>query len=192
MAYVKVGLITVTDETAPSNPSSGDFKLFVDTNNRLCLIDSAGVNTLLPGIVVNSAQFDKTNSSTLSDVTGLSHTLVSGKTYAFEAVFNTAATNGQGIKFALGGTAIIASARIQALTINNALTPTFNQASGTSLTYSTAFSDTATTSAYTVFKGTVVVTTGGTLTLQFAQGSALLATTANLLAGGSFKVTQIN
>lgn len=136
-----------------------------------------------------STQFDKTNNSTLSDITGLSVNVAAGRTYRFEAVLYTTSTNTAGVKFAIGGTATATAVIYQAVNINaNTLVGTTARATA----LGTAVGDvTAVTAAYCRITGTITVNAAGTLTAQFAQNSAQPAQTSSVLVGSAFTVNEI-
>lgn len=136
-----------------------------------------------------SSQFDKTNNSTLGNVTGLTYSIKNGFSYMFEAcLFVTPNVTG-GSKYAIGGTATASSIIYDIILTDegtNLLTITSRQ---------TAIGGSAgqagTTSGMCVIKGTLVCSADGTLTVQFAQNVATVATTSSVLVGSYFNVTQI-
>lgn len=135
-----------------------------------------------------ASAFARTSSTTLTNITGLSVTLVAGKTYRIYAVIPTTSAIVGGVKFAIGGTCT-------ATTIN--YTGTTQDAGGgtTYMSKSAALGGTVgessnVTSAETIIRGEIIVNAGGTLTVQFGQ-NASNASSSTCTVGGQFVVTQI-
>lgn len=131
---------------------------------------------------VTTAQFDKTD-TTLATITGLSVTLVAGKTYTFTANLPLTTDVTGGSKFGFGGTAT-------ATYFQNTWVWTFNGASpvldrSTALATTTNNSGIAATSNMTM-TGEIVVNGAGTFTITFAQASA--SGTSSVLRGGWLRV----
>lgn len=135
-----------------------------------------------------ASAFARTSSTTLTNITGLSVTVVAGKTYEIYAVIPTTSALSGGVKFAIGGTCT-------ATTIN--YTGTTQDAAGgaTYMSKSAALGGTVgeqsnVTNAETVIRGEIIVNAGGTLTVQFGQNTSN-ASSSTCTVGGQFVVTQI-
>lgn len=129
-------------------------------------------------------QFDKTN-TTLANITGLTATLESGKTYRFEAHLYTTSDVAGGVKVAISGTCTATSIIYEGLTTNAGL---ITQSRGTALA-ATVGAVTAVTAAYIVITGTITTDGAGTLTVQFAENAAV--NTSSVLVGSTFVVTEM-
>lgn len=133
-----------------------------------------------------STQFDKTNDVSLANITGLTATLVAGKTYRFTAKLFTTSNVGGGVQFAIGGTATATNIIYDGLTTDAGLT---TQGRGTALATAVG-AVTAVTAASCVIAGTITVNAAGTLTVQFAQ-NASNGTASSVLVGSTFVVTEM-
>jgi hypothetical protein len=132
------------------------------------------------GMARVTTQFDKTN-TTLADVTNLSITVASGKTYKFTAhLFVTADATG-GLKVAMSGTATLTSAQYKIKAINNGTNAYVINDVKTALNSSSGHA--GATSAEVTVEGVITVSVGGTLTVQFAQNAA--NGTSSVLVGSS-------
>lgn len=134
-----------------------------------------------------STQFDKTN-TTLADITGLSANVIAGRTYSFDAVlFVTLDATGLG-KAAIGGTATATNIAFDGWCARTAqatmLSVGFVNSMGTA---TTGFG--VNTIKTVTLRGTITVNAGGTLTVQFAQGSA--SGTSSVLVGSTFTVRDL-
>jgi lysophospholipase L1-like esterase len=135
-----------------------------------------------------STQFDKTSSTALANITGLTASLAAGKTYRFEAILYTTSNVAGGVQFAIAGTSTATSIIYEDL-VNDANT---NAAQTRATALATAVGGvTAVTNAYSKITGTITVNAAGTLTVQFAQ-NASNGTASSVLVGSTFVVTQIN
>ncbi len=146
---------------------------------------TTGSNLFYPDLKRCTAQVDATT-TTLANVTGLSFTVVPG-TYQFFADINTTCGGTGGVKLAFNYTTTVLSA------INaNALAYTASAvAQSKTTTTTTQTSIVASNTAFTdvVLSGTMVVTTGGTIDLQFAENSA--NSTSSVLVGSYMQFTRI-
>jgi hypothetical protein len=134
-----------------------------------------------------STQFDKTSSTVLANVTGLTATVTAGRTYAFEAILFTTSNSAGGVQFAIAGTATATAVIYEALV--------FNAAAISAQTRATALAAavggvTAVTVAKARIVGTITVNAGGTLTVQFAQ-NASNAAASSVLVGSIFNVVDV-
>lgn len=146
---------------------------------------TTGSNLYLPDLKRSSAQVDATT-TTLANVTGLSFTVVPG-TYSFDGSIDTTCGGTGGVKLAFNYTTTVISV------INaNALAYTASAvAVSKTLTTTTQTSIVASNTAFTnvILKGTMVVTTGGTVDLQFAENST--NSTSSVLVGSTLQLTRI-
>lgn len=141
-----------------------------------------------------SAQQDKTANNTFGGLTDLSITGVAGKTYAFEAVFNTVLDSTNGIRFRMGGTSTATSAGYFVKIDCYATKATDAYVTSSLWASGVAASDTVCTAALVTIKGTVIINAGGTITPQWAQSVTTNPTgISSLLKDGTFfEIHQIN
>lgn len=155
--------------------------------------DNGAGNLLLAGFISTggdartAADFTVNNSSVLVNVTGLTTTVIAGKTYAFHSVLFTTSTSGQGVQAAIGGTATATLVIYEGQTVSSAtiLAQTRSAALGGAVGGVAAVAQ----SRIDIF-GSITVNAGGTLTVQFAQQSSG-ATNSIVKQGSWFKVWQI-
>jgi hypothetical protein len=137
--------------------------------------------------VRQSADVTKTESATLSNLTGLVHTVVPG-TYRYRVVLQTTSTANGGTKVAFKyTTAALTSLQNQSLTATasaNASTRVTTATDQASLVAATA------ANLLVILEGTMVVSTGGTVQVQGAQ-NASHADTTTYLTGSTFEITRI-
>ena len=86
------------------------------TDNKFVTNSDSRINMLR---VVTTSQFDKTNDAALANVTGLSLSIVTGKTYQFRAVLFVDANGTGGHQYAVSGTATASSIKYQVNAISN-------------------------------------------------------------------------
>lgn len=135
-----------------------------------------------------TSTFTKTSSAVLSNITGLTATLVAGNSYYFEATLWVAANSAGGTQFSIAGTAT-ATAVIYSLIMMDESTnvPTL-------IARETALGNgdgqTGTTSGTVKIYGTITCNAGGTLTVQFAQ-NASNAAASTVAVGSTFVVSNI-
>lgn len=154
-----------------------------------------GAGNLLVQNFINSggytrvvSNFSVTSSAALVNVTGLSVTLIAGKTYSFQAKLYFTSNAAGGVQAAVGGTVTPSSIAYTGYTITGSNTIVgFQPANILGTAVGTI---TATTLGLIDISGTIVVTTGGTLTIQFAQNVSNAAA-STVLAGSWFKVWQV-
>ncbi len=135
-----------------------------------------------------ASDFTKTSNATLSAITGLSATLVTGKTYAFEILLYTTEGAG-GVQVDLNGGAATATAIVgECLLFDNKgiQAETRIAALNTVLCNSTA-----PTKGFFQIKGTITVNAGGTFIPEFSQ-SASSGTSSVVKAGSTMILSQIN
>jgi hypothetical protein len=133
-----------------------------------------------------STQFDVTSNNTLANVTGLSVSLIAGRTYSLRAILYVTSNASGGAKVAVSGTATATAIRYRAKTFTSTTLSTHDQAT----TLGTAVG--ASTSAVTAIEidGTITVNAAGTLTIQFAQ-NASFGTASSVLVGSHMVVCDI-
>lgn len=142
-----------------------------------------------PNYVTCTTQLDKTSNTTLATATGLTVTLVAGKTYAVEGWLSTTAGASGGLKIALVAAASLSatSCRFQALAFNGTtlVANTTVTALGSNIVANTA----VITDVY--IKGSIVVNAGGTINVQMAQNVSN-GTPSSIFAGSDFSAVRIN
>lgn len=164
--------ITLTDATG---------KVTIATNSANAIGSTIGAKC--------TAQIDATSGTTgttLTNVTGMSVTLIAGATYHIEAYITGTSTANSGAKFALSGTATATSISYSGEAYNT----TTNGARTVTTTLGNAVG--AATAVYTLARisGVIVVNAGGTLTVQFAQ-NASHADTTSVYVGSVLTATRI-
>ncbi len=130
-----------------------------------------------------STQFDKASSATLADVTGLSVTLTASKIYSFEVVLFTSGTAAGGVKASMSGTVVPTSIIYEGHTITGG---GFAYFARTDTIDNPVSAVTGVSVATIKMFGLITVTTGGTLTVKFAQNVA--SGTSSVLVGSFMRV----
>lgn len=148
------------------------------------VIQAGGVQS--SNTVRSTTQLDKTSDTTLANVVGLVQTVVAG-TYQYKINLDTVSTVNGGVKAAFKYTTTVASTL-------NSIAKAFAAAAVAVARFTSAAdqgsilaSTTATVACEMV--GTIIVTTGGTLQLQFAQNVSH-ADTSSVLVGSSMTFTR--
>jgi hypothetical protein len=131
-----------------------------------------------------TANFDKTNDTTLANITGLTHDLVAGGVYRLRAIIYSTTGASGGAKVALSGTHTVTSMYSQI---------TFELQNGVqreeSTTLDNAYGQTGT--GYVIrIEASIIVNVGGTLTIQFAQ-NASNGTVSRVLPGSWMQVDRM-
>lgn len=149
---------------------------------------------LFPGssqVAVTTAQFDKTNSDSLSSIPGLDTLLVeAGGTYTFEATLFTVSDIATGVKAAISGTATATSIIYEGTLYEAGVSIAAGTTRAAALDTAVADKE-AVTVARIDITGTIVVDDAGTLAVQFAEKTAVVATTSSVLVGSKFEVTRV-
>lgn len=153
--------------------------------NSLGLVSGGGRYNTFINLARNSAQFDKAN-TTLADITGLSISVLAGRTYKFRAILFTTSSAASGVKAAIAGTATATSIRYEGWTM--AASALGGQTRATALATAVA-AITAVTAAMIFIEGMITVNAAGTLTVQFADNTG--TNTSSVLTGSSFEVEDI-
>lgn len=155
---------------------AGVMKLNLDSEGYLRTPTQARVTT----------QFDKTSSTTLGDITGLTVKVKASGKYRFRAVLMTTSNVAGGVKAAISGTATVTSITYSGVTYGTAVTYS------NTTTYGNAVGAvTAETGAMIIIEGSVVINAAGTLTVQFAQ-NASNGTASSVLVGSTWEVEGSN
>lgn len=138
-------------------------------------------------LAVTTANFDKVN-ATLANVTGLTATLVAGRTYSFVATLPMTADATGGWKAGLAGTATVTAlwGAVDSYDYDSNTVNAENLYSSGPFT-TVVGSRAGPTSTRVTITGTVVVNAGGTLLVQFAQSSA--SGTSTILRGATLITT---
>ena len=179
--------ISLTTGTNKTTPASGDFE-YDGTKLNFTNAGAQRQELLQQQQAYVTTIFTTSSNTTLANVTGLSATVVSGKTYRFEAFLFTASTSGGGVKFAVGGTATATSTIIQGASMSSGTTYAGNNSRATAL--GTAVGSALIGDGICRINGEIVVNAGGTLTIQFAQNTSNGAD-SSVLVGSYFVVTQL-
>lgn len=135
-----------------------------------------------------STQFDKTTNTTLASITGLTATLVAGKTYLFTVTLYLTSDVVGGSKFAMNGTATATSIIYEIILLDN--TSNANTITSRQTALGGSSGQAGTTSGYCVITGTITVNAAGTFTPQFAQNAS--NGTSSVLVGSDFFLQQIS
>lgn len=133
---------------------------------------------------ITTSQFDKTTSTDLADIAGLTATVASGITYGFRAVLDYDADVVGGQKYSLAGTATATSIRYTIKALSNATNAYVITSRQTALAGNAGQAGSA--AGQTLIEGYIVVNAGGTLTVQFAQNAS--NGTSSILTGSQFLV----
>lgn len=185
--------LTLTDTTASAksltiktDANLTDIRESSEADGSLLQLDLTGSRVLMGGHFrwdggrIVAADVDKSSSSTLSNVTGLSVNVAAGKYYAIEAFLDVdiSAAGPRGIKVALSGTATMTAIRFNTRMETVSTTPTIHwNAMTTALDSATGVAPTGSFTGLVRITGYCVVNAAGTLTVQHAQNSSGAGTT---------------
>jgi hypothetical protein len=169
--------------------SGGEVAIRYNSNNVLfSVLNPQAANVVVTRVGVD---FSVTSSTTLTNVTGLSVQIASGSpsTFYFEAYLTCTDAAAGGVKAGIGGTVVPSLIIYDGYVID---TNTIKgQANSTALAGAVASSTTSATSGLVIIiKGTIVVATTGTLTVQFAQKTSN-GTSSVVKRGSVFVVRQV-
>lgn len=174
------------------NPGTGTTSNGEVTVNTIPIFDIAG-NPVFAGssqVAIVGTQFDKTNDTTLADVTDLTANVEAGGVYTFEAVLFTVSNIGTGVKAAISG-GCTATSIIYEGTTYSAGVSVASAAARTTTKGNAVGGITAITVARIDITGTIVVLAAGTLTVQFAENAAIALTVSSVLINSKFTVTRV-
>jgi len=135
-----------------------------------------------------TTQFDKTTNTTLASITGLTATLVAGKTYRFEANLYIDADVVGGSKYDMSGTATATSIIYELVMVDNTTNANTITSRGTALASSVG--QAGTTAGFVKITGLITVNGAGTLTPRFSQNAS--SGTSSVLVGSTFETKEIN
>lgn len=155
--------------------------------NALGTVSSGGKYDNQVTVARNTAQFDKAN-TTLANITGLSLTLLAGRTYKFNAVLYTTSNVASGVKFAIAGTATATAIIYESIITQGGAVITPGTSRATALATTVANVTAVTVATVRIF-GTITVNAAGTLTVQFADNAG--TNTSSVLVGSEFSVEDI-
>jgi len=178
-------LISMTDTASPGTSLPLDIQVGAASK---CSVDNSGI-IQSKGFSRVSTQFDKTNDSTLANITGLTATVGGSKVYKFKAILFVDANVTAGHQYAISGTATQNATIYQVNSISNATNLYVINSRQTTL--GGAVGQAGATGVYTEITGLINVATAGTLTVQFAQNVATPATTSSVLVGSNFEVFEV-
>ncbi len=133
-------------------------------------------------------QFDKTTDTTAAAITGLTATVVAGRTYRFEAILYVDANVTGGSKFSISGVTTSATAIIYEIILTDNTTLA-NTITSRQTGLAGAAGQAGSTAGICTIVGTITVNAGGTLTPFFGQNAS--TGTSSVLVGSTFVVTQI-
>lgn len=135
------------------------------------------------------ADFSRTSSTVLTNITGLSRPVAAGEVYAFRAILFTTSHVAGGVKFAIGGTATATSLIAEARVFDASTLATVGTSRVTAM--ATTLGDvTVVAVAQCTIEGLIVVNAAGTITIQLAQ-NASNGTASTVLAGSYFELIPI-
>lgn len=178
---------SLTTATAGSEDARIDFQVMSAGALLSGASLSSGAYWRSPGNVRVSAQFDKTTSTALANITGLSVNVQAGKTYKFTAtLFYTADAVG-GHKYAMAGTATATAIIYHIRALSDATNVYVITSRQTALGGSAGQAGSA--AGLTIIEGTITVNAAGTLTVQFAENAS--NGTSSILVGSNLIVTEI-
>lgn len=147
----------------------------------------AGIGTTQT--VKTSGAVTKNANVTYANVTGLSHTVVSGATYKFRCVLpSTVASGTGGIKYCFNYTTTVLTS-IESTGIGFTASAAALVHTTTTTTQTDLFTQAAVVLC-TIIEGTFVVTTGGTIDVQMAQNTSNASDTVALI-GGTFQLQRV-
>lgn len=142
-------------------------------------------------VKVTTAQFDKTNDDVLANIPDLSVDVEAGATYTFEALLFTQANTATGVYVALFGTVTLTSI-IYNMVISNDNNGAILQGERKTAIGGTIGGVGANFQLVSIsITGSIKVAVEGTLTVQFAELTAVAATTSSVLIGSKFTVTKV-
>lgn len=169
-----VGVFAIANGTAPSSSPADEFQLYSADSaagdaNAFARNEAGEINRLTGLAARNSSSFAKTTDTTLANITGLTRNVEAGRAYAFTATLQTTAAATGGVKFAVSGTATATSISYEGVLVDMGVVVA--QTRATALDTTVCASTTSTVGTCTI-KGVVVINSGGTLTIQFAQNAS--------------------
>jgi hypothetical protein len=129
-----------------------------------------------------------TSTTTLANVSGLSVTLLAGRTYSFVAEISWTDAAAGGLQLAIGGTATVTNIIYDGYIIDSGANGIKGNAQATALGTAVASSTTTGTAGHARIAGTITVNAAGTLTVQAAQNTS--NGTATTIKRGSTFIVQ--
>lgn len=183
-------VVAVLNGTAPTSCPADEFQLFsadaAAGDAQAYILNEACERTRVTGLNARIAtQQDRTSTTTLTNITGLTRNVEAGKTYSIEAVLPTTSAVTGGVKIAIGGTATATAIWYEAVVTENGVVKVPGTTRATAI--GTAVGDvTAVTAASITIRGVITVNAPGTLTVQGAQSVSDAGATSYLVGGGLF------
>lgn len=186
------GVLAFTLSTAPSTSPTDTAQVYSNDaaagDHNLYTRNEAGEINRLTGLAArNSAQFDKTSSTTFSTVTGLTRNVEASRVYAFRAILKTTANVAGGIKFQVGGTATATAISYEGILFDTAAIVAETRATALATTVCALTTSTAGTCQ---IEGVIQVNAAGTITIDFAQNASNGAA-SSVLANQYFQLIPI-
>lgn len=190
-----VGVLGLGNATAPSTSPANITQIYSlaaqTSDSQVYARNEAGkIQRLTGNASRTSAQFDKTTTTTLANITGLSVNVDAGKSYKISAEIPFDAAVAGGSKFAIAGTTTATSITYQINEFCDAGTGVGTLTITSRLTALAGFgANTGCTSGWVSINGLIVVNAAGTLTAQFAQNVG--SGTSSVLVNATLVVTPI-
>lgn len=192
-----VGKATVDTLTHKTLDTAGAGNVLKINGTTIGAVSGTGAVVLSTGGTLNdpiqtnttrsTVQLDKTSSTVLANIVGLVQTVVPG-TYQYKINLDTISTVNGGVTAAFKYTTTVASAL-------NSIAKAFDAAAVAVARFTSAADQAPIINALAAtvaceMAGTIIVTTGGTLQLQFAQNTSH-ADTSSVLVGSSMSFTRL-
>ena len=185
------GVLAIGNGTIPVSSPADEVQIYAADsaagNSNLFALPESNWPTRLSDLCFQvSSDFVKTSSTTLALITGLSVNVETNNIYRFRAVLFTTSSSSGGIKFSVAGTCTASNIIYEAKVIdNNAfVVPGASRAIALSTTVGNI---TAVTAALVLIEGSINVSAGGTLQVQFAQNVSNAAS-SRVLTGSYFEI----
>lgn len=177
-----VTALTGTANQIDASASVGAVTLSLPTRVDLTWFTSTGNSRV-------STQFNKTTDVTLANITGLSASLIVGRTYAFLATLYVTADATGGQQYAIAGSAVASAVTYDTIITDFTGLALVKASRSSALATAVALAGNTHTVFQTVIRGAITVGTAGTLTVQFAQNSS--SGTSSVLVGSTFQIQDI-
>ncbi len=177
--------------TTTQLPSSQTWGIFKDTSGGEVYIafnDAGTIKALAPATARVTTQFDKTNDTTLANIPGLVISVGAGLAYQFVAVLFTASNVATGVKASVKGTCTATAIIYEGETTDAGAIAAQTRATALGTAVGGV---TAVTAARIDIMGLIKVNAAGTLTIQFAQNTAVIADVSSVLVGSYMSIQQV-
>jgi hypothetical protein len=181
--------ITVGSLPVKATPVRTDYTICDDagaTNTRKITFDQ--VRALYNQLVVTTSIFTKTTDTVLATIPGLSVNVLGGNTYRFKAGIQMSNSAIGGGKLSIGGSCSTSQIQYEVIAFNNTGNSFANCTAGSAIN-DAGHSVGAGVLNYAIIEGSLIVGSGGTLLVQFAQNAS--NTSSNVLVGSFFEVSIV-